>query len=915
MRQPVSLHSSAERKPIALRSSIERTPVAFRSWVACRCRLAGTVCGALLFLSVSAWLGRAAWPAGAPERGRSLNEVVETSATRAPDSGEPHNCRFWGLIGFDYPDTLIRNHLRTGRPVNLQMLGGYNRDGWGIGYFPPASAGLPLDAPVLRRGGPPAWDDVPDGYPEYDEIEPEYGWTVEEMEQVRPRAAIGHVRAGTSGHWGIPDPHPFQHRGLLFAHNGGVSVSTMEAYLGDYLFAHPPDYFQGAPSTGHIDSELYFLCLLKYIDAHPELDFTSALVAAVWDFVTKVGGSSLNFVMTNGDTLYALHYWGSSGNPIAYFPAGGPDARKTSPYWAVASEPLGGSSGWGTIPNRTLGVFVAGREPVFHPINLVHKTGGTREAAGEGPPETQTSEGRWTSSRPGGSTGLRVSPDTLSHQCRFWALIGDGYAPGMIASHLRSGAMQSLQQLASANEDGWGLGSFPRTDEAPWLRLPLVRRGGPPADDSHEPEYPAAVAELEALRPRAAIAHVRNATSGHWGIPNPHPFLHEGLLFAHNGALYGQQLQARLGLTYLRQHPPDYDTGSQGTGPIDSELYFLYLLKLVHERPELPFHEALLRAVATIADDLDIISGVPMLNFVLTRGDTLFALQFYGPGLNFEQYYPAGEPGSASPFWVVASESLGSGDGGWAPVPDQTLAMFVPGEAPRFFPVGPVERTFSLAGVSVTGGVDADQDGRFASFEFCCDANVHPGTAQVSITLFGRAPGEEWIDLGSTRYRLITEDEVEALCLSVQSGTFGWPDDLSPLMWELKLELREGEVAEPVLIALGQDHPGSGMDGFPIEGALYDAPDVAEVSFGPLEPNPSVAGFRLRLVAPQSASDVALAIFDSNGRRVWEGLLPIEAGSIGWSAPAAGTRLEAGMYVCRFSLDGRSATRRLVVVQ
>ena len=58
-----------------------------------------------------------------------------------------HNCRFWALIGRDYPDSLIRDQLRDGARVdppqyNLRELGGpysgtfgSNFDGWGIAWF------------------------------------------------------------------------------------------------------------------------------------------------------------------------------------------------------------------------------------------------------------------------------------------------------------------------------------------------------------------------------------------------------------------------------------------------------------------------------------------------------------------------------------------------------------------------------------------------------------------------------------------------------------------------------------------------------------------------------------------------------------------------------------------------------------
>jgi predicted glutamine amidotransferase len=261
-------------------------------------------------------------------------------------------CRFWGFVGHDYPQAMIADHLRDGTVTNLRDLGGMNRDGWGLGFFLPAGSPVPLNGPVIRRGGPPA----------NHATDPEFGLAVDELSAVRPRAAIGHVRAGTSGHWGIPNPHPFLHEGLLFAHNGTVSEDRMVELLlsGDvnYLDEHPPDYVEG-----NIDSELYFLYLLKYRHANPKLSPAEAIRQAVLQIEEAGGLTRLNFVMTAGDTLYVLRNAPfDSYDAVRYFPAG----AVASPYWIAASEIVGSNiEGWGTIPARTLALFVPGRAPRF----------------------------------------------------------------------------------------------------------------------------------------------------------------------------------------------------------------------------------------------------------------------------------------------------------------------------------------------------------------------------------------------------------------------------------------------------------------------------------------------------------------------------------------------------------------------
>jgi predicted glutamine amidotransferase len=275
---------------------------------------------------------------------------------------------------------------------------------------------------------------------------------------------------------------------------------------------------------------------------------------------------------------------------------------------------------------------------------------------------------------PGGTSGL-------SHACRFWGLVGSGYPTRIIEQQLRTGTVANLKDLGGANHDGWGFGLFLSGPERLLLNHPLIRRGGPPANSPSDPDYDMAVAELERLLPRAAIGHVRAGSSGHWGIPNPHPFEHDGYIFAHNGTLSEDALVGMLtddDAGYLQQHPPDYVNGY-----IDSELYLLYIMKYVRTHPSLDRTEAIRRAARQVSS----LQSWCRINFVMTRGDTLLALRC-APSDAWDPvcYYPSTvqAPTPASPYWIVASQVLGSRDDGWAEIPKRTLAVFVPGHAPEF---------------------------------------------------------------------------------------------------------------------------------------------------------------------------------------------------------------------------------------
>jgi hypothetical protein len=96
--------------------------------------------------------------------------------------------------------------------------------------------------------------------------------------------------------------------------------------------------------------------------------------------------------------------------------------------------------------------------------------------------------------------------------------------------------------------------------------------------------------------------------------------------------------------------------------------------------------ESLVRAVADVAIATNF---TKRLNFVLTAGDTLYALRF-APSDSSDPvvYCPTTQTGPRSSTWyVVASQILGSALSGWGHMPPRSLGVFVPGEAPRFIPI------------------------------------------------------------------------------------------------------------------------------------------------------------------------------------------------------------------------------------
>lgn len=275
-------------------------------------------------------------------------------------------CRLWGIIG--RPSDMIadiEHHLYGSGPPDydgawpqcLKRLGGSggifpfdNADGWGIGYYGS------LRTPVIHRGQPSAW------------MDPDFDTAVRDTANVNTRIAVGHVRKGTDPPTPSDgNPHPFHRLRMgshwLFGHNGWVDRAKVRnlttggqnpvSYFRDPSnqwqipqchLAHHPDGaggfrpceplsdndaclfgdiqgYQGSELKGIVDSELYFVYLLKCIE-----NATGNIPIGVDYAVRRLGAaqaiiSALNFFLTDGETLwslcfcrinpdhYSVHFW------------------------------------------------------------------------------------------------------------------------------------------------------------------------------------------------------------------------------------------------------------------------------------------------------------------------------------------------------------------------------------------------------------------------------------------------------------------------------------------------------------------------------------------------------------------------------------------------------------------------------
>jgi predicted glutamine amidotransferase len=322
---------------------------------------------------------------------------VNLSFIAAPEEIDYDGCRLWGIIGDPAPSNVIENHLLgdppsySSWPNCLKSLGGgpagNNNDGWGIGYY--SSAGTT----TVLRGKEPAWTDSG------------FDWAVWNTIGAGPDIAVGHVRRSTNV-VEIANPHPFERyrmgRWWLFGHNGQVidkgklrqkiTGSNIQSDWINYFHAHPEDvpycYCRmgecenrqtcTCPSNpwintnaclydpdktlkrdyicGAVDSELYFIYLLKCIEEDTHTDWNEKVWYGVQTAVTQLSGS-LNFFLTDGETLWAFR----KGRPTLYYYDSSPS------YCAVASTPPDGA-GWTQMNHWEMAVLRKGESPIVDDI-------------------------------------------------------------------------------------------------------------------------------------------------------------------------------------------------------------------------------------------------------------------------------------------------------------------------------------------------------------------------------------------------------------------------------------------------------------------------------------------------------------------------------------------------------------------
>jgi predicted glutamine amidotransferase len=160
---------------------------------------------------------------------------------------------------------------------------------------------------------------------------------------------IGHLRKASEGRRDVSNSHPFHSRDWIFAHNGTVFGAAASLPL------------QDSEPQGQTDSERLFLWIVENVrNAH---DSTDALVQLLKKHRSDLVYSALNFLMTDGEKLWAYREFGDKrfdpGETLQerekYYTMG---YTRVGDAAVICSEPLKTlSKNWISLPSRTLAIF------------------------------------------------------------------------------------------------------------------------------------------------------------------------------------------------------------------------------------------------------------------------------------------------------------------------------------------------------------------------------------------------------------------------------------------------------------------------------------------------------------------------------------------------------------------------------
>ena len=258
-------------------------------------------------------------------------------------------------------------------------------DGAGIGFFDAD------DQPVVSKQPIAAFEDRR---------------FAEEAKDVEARTFVAHVRFASTGALTLPNTHPFEQAGRLFAHNGVIEeLPALESELGREGMANV---------HGDTDSERWFALITREI-ARAGGDVAAGIASATHWIAANLPLLSANFVLIEADQLWALRYPdphqlhvlerdAGGGGRVGHGPLRhrsstghihvGSDELAQRPAVIVATEPMDDDPGWRELgsgqllhvdPQLHVTVTTIVDKPPAHPLTVADLTGRAAGSQAEPP--------------------------------------------------------------------------------------------------------------------------------------------------------------------------------------------------------------------------------------------------------------------------------------------------------------------------------------------------------------------------------------------------------------------------------------------------------------------------------------------------------------------------------------------------
>jgi len=199
------------------------------------------------------------------------------------------------------------------------------------------------------------------------------------QKNVRGRIVVSHVRLASIGSRRIENTHPWLYRGWVFAHNG--TIRDRKALL-ELLRRKHRDL------EGETDSEAFFHLIVQEVEDLG--DPVEGIVSAIRKIVGKgIDFTSLNFIASDGERLYALRYATTNLDYYTLYyierPREGFELRKLSretqqlvamklvsreKAMIIASEPMSDEPYWKPIPNKHLAIVDRELNTELKPLDI-----------------------------------------------------------------------------------------------------------------------------------------------------------------------------------------------------------------------------------------------------------------------------------------------------------------------------------------------------------------------------------------------------------------------------------------------------------------------------------------------------------------------------------------------------------------